>query len=68
MARISQTPPDVKADGWYNTTEAIEKLGMPRTTFWRRVKAGLIKGRLRKMDGNLYYQGRELTRAWNAFY
>lgn len=68
MARMKPTPPNVNPTGWYNTTDTVAQLGMARNTFWRKVKAGLIKGKLRKVDNNFWYQGKEIIRFYNAFY
>ena len=62
--KLTPSPPDVDPNGWYNTSEAILKMGMTRTTFWRKAKAGVFKRRYRPVDGTFWYQGRELSRVW----
>lgn len=59
------TPPEVSPTKWYNTTQSIAKLEMSRTTFWRAVKAGELKGRTRPRDLTPLYQGKELLKFWN---
>ena len=66
--RMSPTPPDVADNGMYRTSEAIEKLGMPRTTFWRLAKAGKIKRKLHRLDGQWRYSGRELLRVYYLYH
>lgn len=63
--KISTSKPDIDPDEWYNTTQAIEKLGMSRTTFWRKAKEGMFRRRLRTIDGQFYYRGKELLRVWH---
>lgn len=63
--KMRAAPPDVKPEEWYNTTDAAKKMGMTRTTFWRKAKAGFIKRKCRPIDGNFWYKGKDLTRAWN---
>lgn len=63
--KISPSPPDVQPNEWYNTTGAIKKMGMTRTTFWRKANEGIFKRRYRPVDGNFWYQGKELIRVWN---
>lgn len=65
--RLSPTPPDVADNGWYNTTTTMKKLGVAKTTFYRLVYAGKIKRRLRSIDNNFWYQGKEIKKVWNAF-
>lgn len=62
--KISAKQPDVEPGVWYNTTEAIQKMGMTRTTFWRKANEGKIKRKKRAIDGNYWYQGKELIKAW----
>lgn len=66
MCKVAEERPRVKENGWYNTTDTIKHLGMPRTTFWRKMKAGLIKGQLRKIDNNFWYRGKEILRFYDA--
>lgn len=66
--RMTATPPDVKDDGMYRTSEAIEKLGMSRATFWRLASSGKIKRKLHRIDGQWRYSGRELKRIYNCYY
>lgn len=63
--RISPSPPDVKPNEWYNTTDAVKKMGMSRSTFWRKAREGVFKRKLRIVDGNFWYQGKELLRVWS---
>lgn len=65
--KMSPAPPPVKDNEWYNTTDTIAMLGISRTTFWRKANAGMIKRRLRKVDNNWWYQGREILRFYNSF-
>lgn len=62
--KISPSPPDVSPNEWYNTKDAFTKMGMTRTTFWRKANEGVIKRKYRLVDGNFWYQGKELTRVW----
>lgn len=66
--RMTATAPDVKPTGWYNTSDTVRLLGMARNTFWRKKRAGKIKGVLRKVDNTFWYQGREILRFFNASY
>lgn len=65
--KMSPTPPNVKDNGMYRTSEAIKELGMDRTTFWRLANSGKIKRRLHKIDGKWRYSGKELLRVYNAY-
>ncbi len=65
--RMSPTPPDVALNGMYRTSEAIAKLGIPRTTFWRLANSGKIKRKLHSIDGQWRYSGKELLRVYNDY-
>lgn len=62
--QISLTEPDIPDHAWLNTTEAVEAMGMKRTTFWRKASCGLIKRRWRPMENAFRYRGKDLKRAW----
>lgn len=68
MSNPYTTRPNVDPDGWYNTIQAIQLLGISRSTFWRKRQAGLIKGHVRKFDNRVWFRGREIIRLYDATY
>lgn len=50
MAKIAKAPP-----GFYSATEAIKKLGIPRSTFYQLVEKGTIKKVIQPGRSNAYY-------------
>lgn len=65
--KMTATPPNVKDNGMYRTSEAIQALGMDRTTFWRLANSGKIKRKLHRIDGKWRYPGKELKRIYYAY-
>lgn len=64
--RISPTLPNVLDEGWYNTTDSVEAMGMERTTFWRKANAGCFRRQWRAIDGNWVYLGKSLKDVWRG--
>lgn len=65
--KMINTLQGIKPDDWYNATEAIKLLGMGRTSFYQKVKQGMIKRRKRKIDNKFWYKGKDLINFWNSF-
>lgn len=66
MCRVTNIRPTIDERGWYNITDTIKILGISRTTFWRKRKAGLISGKLRKIDNNYWFSGKEILAFFDA--
>ncbi len=65
--KLTATPPDIDPRGHYTTAQATEVLGMSRTTFWRLLKRGVIKGKIHTLDGKIRYSGRELLKIYDNY-
>lgn len=64
--KISPTPPEVKPNGYYTATQAIDLLGMSRKSFYNIiVNTGRIKKVLCKLDNTIRYRGKDLIKFWN---
>ncbi|MCM1517564.1 MAG: hypothetical protein NC117_02870 [Pseudoflavonifractor sp.] len=53
---------------WYNTTQAVARLELSRTTFWRRVRDGAVRWKLRQNYPGKWFKGRDLNNFYNATY
>ena len=64
--KMAATEPQVNPEGWYTGIETMKHLGLPKTSFYRCVREGRIKFRVREVDVVRVFQGREILRFWRA--
>lgn len=58
--------PEIRQDGRYSITDASRLIGVSRNTLYRYIGEGMLKTRMRKVNGRKFIHGSELIKLWEA--
>jgi len=63
---MTNSKPDVQAEGRYSIREVTEILGISRSTLRRYTDNGIVKCGRRRTNGRPFYTGRAVIQLWMA--
>ena len=63
---MTNTKPDVCAEGRYSINEVTALLGISRSTLRRYTESGIVKCGRRRTNGRPFYTGRAVLQLWMA--